>query len=204
MIKHKRNWVCLTDDEIAEVKNWIEYKEIANDRIITSRVVKYVSHLLKDKNLPKEKALRIALEALEAYADIGLKENKALKVCEDALAQSDWVELTNDEVKEFENWIIFKETGNDRLPTSALVKYLSEKLKEKNCGDCGECTDEKAVVWDASASFVMTPNPAFAKREWVGLTDEEIEQGCKESWVTLQAWQSAVWWAEAKLKEKNR
>ena len=41
------------------------------------------------------------------------------------------------------------------------------------------------------------------KREWVGLTDEEIEQGCKESWVTLQAWQSAVWWAEAKLKEKN-
>ncbi len=42
-----------------------------------------------------------------------------------------------------------------------------------------------------------------AKREWVGLTDEEIEQGCKESWVTEQAWQSAAWWAEAKLKEKN-
>jgi len=40
-------------------------------------------------------------------------------------------------------------------------------------------------------------------RPWVGLTDEEIEQGCKESWVTEQAWQSAVWWAEAKLKEKN-
>jgi hypothetical protein len=32
---------------------------------------------------------------------------------------------------------------------------------------------------------------------------EEIAQGCKESWVTEQAWQSAVWWAEAKLKEKN-
>jgi hypothetical protein len=45
--------------------------------------------------------------------------------------------------------------------------------------------------------YVATP------REWVGLTDEEIEQGCKESWVTLQAWQSAVWWAEAKLKQKN-
>ena len=42
-----------------------------------------------------------------------------------------------------------------------------------------------------------------AKREWVGLTDEEIAQGLKESWVTEQAWQSAVWWAEAKLKEKN-
>jgi hypothetical protein len=41
------------------------------------------------------------------------------------------------------------------------------------------------------------------KREWVGLTDEEIAQGLKESWVTEQAWQSAVWWAEAKLKDKN-
>ena len=41
------------------------------------------------------------------------------------------------------------------------------------------------------------------QRQWVGLTDEEIEQGCKESWVTEQAWQSAVWWAEKKLKEKN-
>ena len=48
--------------------------------------------------------------------------------------------------------------------------------------------------------------PAYTtppKRTWVGLTDEEIAQGCKESWVTEQAWQSAVWWAEAKLKEKN-
>jgi len=44
----------------------------------------------------------------------------------------------------------------------------------------------------------------FARqREWVGLTDAEIAQGLKESWVTEQAWQSAVWWAEEKLKEKN-
>jgi hypothetical protein len=42
-----------------------------------------------------------------------------------------------------------------------------------------------------------------AQRIWVGLSDEEIAQGNKESWVTEQAWQSAVWWAEAKLKEKN-
>jgi hypothetical protein len=41
------------------------------------------------------------------------------------------------------------------------------------------------------------------KKEWVGLTDEEIREGNRESWVTTQAWQSAVWWAEAKLKEKN-
>ena len=40
-------------------------------------------------------------------------------------------------------------------------------------------------------------------KQWQGLTDEEIAQGLKESWVTEQAWQSAVWWAEAKLKDKN-
>ena len=43
----------------------------------------------------------------------------------------------------------------------------------------------------------------LSQRQWVGLTDDEIEQGCRESWVTKQAWQSAVWWAEEKLKEKN-
>jgi hypothetical protein len=48
----------------------------------------------------------------------------------------------------------------------------------------------------------LTTQPA-AQRHWVGLTDEEIEQGCKESWVFLHAWQSAVRWSEAKLKEKN-
>jgi hypothetical protein len=41
------------------------------------------------------------------------------------------------------------------------------------------------------------------KRPWVGLTDEEIAEGVKQSWVTEQAFQSAVWWAEAKLKERN-
>jgi hypothetical protein len=41
------------------------------------------------------------------------------------------------------------------------------------------------------------------ERIWVGLTDEEIAEGVKQSWVTEQAFQSAVWWAEAKLKERN-
>ena len=41
------------------------------------------------------------------------------------------------------------------------------------------------------------------KRKWVGLTDEEIAQGNAKSWVTIRAWQSAVWWADERLKEKN-
>jgi len=42
-----------------------------------------------------------------------------------------------------------------------------------------------------------------APKPWVGLTDEDIEQGWNESWVDKQAFESAVWWAEKKLKEKN-
>ena len=41
------------------------------------------------------------------------------------------------------------------------------------------------------------------KRKWVGLTDEEITQGNRESLVDLQAWKEAVSWAESKLREKN-
>jgi len=53
-------------------------------------------------------------------------------------------------------------------------------------------------VYEARALYTAPP-----KKEWQGLTDEEIRQGNKESWVTMQAWESAVWWAEEKLKDKN-
>ncbi len=80
------------------------------------------------------------------------------------------------------------------------------------CNACGErwemgtpstCKCPDLVTWDASAPLVVTPHPGF-KKPWIGLTDEEIEQGKKESWVSEQAFESAVWWAEAKLKEKNQ
>ena len=60
-------------------------------------------------------------------------------------------------------------------------------------------TSDKPAYGDDWVPLYTTP----PQRAWVGLTDEEIGQGCKESWVTEQAWQSAVWWAEARLKEKN-
>jgi hypothetical protein len=61
------------------------------------------------------------------------------------------------------------------------------------------------TAWQCQCGKAYTVTCISSKpaKQWVGLTDEEIEQGCKESWVTEQAWQSAVWWAEAKLKEKN-
>ncbi len=74
----------------------------------------------------------------------------------------------------------------------------------------GFSSDEKHAIdyWqgdvdDLPIGTQLYTTPPAAQRQWVGLTDEEIEQGCKESWVTEQAWQSAVWWAEAKLRSKN-
>ena len=57
--------------------------------------------------------------------------------------------------------------------------------------------------YDIKVRIEMAIEQALAQRTWVGLTDEEIEEGIKQSWVTEQAFQSAAWWAEAKLKEKN-
>jgi hypothetical protein len=50
------------------------------------------------------------------------------------------------------------------------------------------------------------------KREWVGLTKEEIAQGPQEvlpalygrwGWAEKEAFEAVVAWAEAKLREKN-
>jgi len=57
-----------------------------------------------------------------------------------------------------------------------------------------------AVVQGTHEITAVTIKP---KREWQGLTDEEIDEGQRQSWVDKQAFESAVWWAEAKLKEKN-
>jgi hypothetical protein len=61
----------------------------------------------------------------------------------------------------------------------------------------------KKIFWHTPTVANLDRIPLFTQRTWVGLTDDEIAQGWKESWVTEQAFQSAVWWAEAKLKEKN-
>ena len=46
----------------------------------------------------------------------------------------------------------------------------------------------------------------FCKKEWVGLTDEEIDQGLlrtKYAMQTAGAWRDGVEWAIKQLQEKN-
>ena len=61
----------------------------------------------------------------------------------------------------------------------------------------------KAVAAVVQGTHEITAVTIKPKREWQRLTDEEIDEGQRQSWVEKQAFESAVWWAEAELKEKN-
>ena len=71
-------------------------------------------------------------------------------------------------------------------------KAYAEQLRDKTMAN-------RAVHAAECIEYLLS----LVQKEWVGLTDEEIEEGQKQSWVDRQAFESVVWWAEAKLKEKN-
>ena len=121
-------------------------------------------------------AMKLALEALELYQSKSSVQmfDDAVKALRQAL-----------ETEPFEYW--------NAVEGWVKIDEVREHFDAVGCG-----TIYKSAGEGRSPLYTTPP-----KREWVGLTDEEIAQGLKESWVTEQAWQSAVWWAEEKLKEKN-
>ena len=149
-------------------------------------------------SVTKNEALKMALEALEFDGFTPEDQThlahttKAITAIKEALAQPEPAGM---------------------LHIDRLGKWLDASLKER------EQPEQEPVAWmnkhgacisavfkkveETAGEYTVPLYTTPPKREWVGLTDEEIEQGCKESWVTEQAWQSAVWWAEAKLKVKN-
>jgi len=73
----------------------------------------------------------------------------------------------------------------------------------KNKKEWQGLTDKPTKIFGPNLEELLNSAGFYRKKEWVGLTDEEIREGNKDSWVTRQAWESAAWWAEEKLKEKN-
>jgi len=70
---------------------------------------------------------------------------------------------------------------------------------------CENAVGHKYFRWKKPQS-IFKPIPVYTaspQRKWVGLTDAEIDEGQKQSWVSVQAFESAVWWAMKALKEKN-
>jgi hypothetical protein len=103
------------------------------------------------------------------------------------------------------------------LPFSMTQMILCPECGNKRCPKASDhqldCTGSNEPNQPGSVYTAPQPVPVktyhdgkpwpVAPKPWVGLTDEDIEQGHKESWVDKQAFESAVWWAEKKLKEKN-
>jgi len=57
-----------------------------------------------------------------------------------------------------------------------------------------------------AAALVIFARELMKKREWVGLTDEEVDVGLVRSNYAFQmagAWRDGVEWATKQLKEKN-
>jgi hypothetical protein len=146
--------------------------------------------------MTKDEALRLALEALE-------KVTKQMLAIRDELAERGGRPTNNFVHKEL--WdSSFDVYINCAIPTAEAIKAALEAKDEPVAwlnpyGGVLQRLDTGLEKSTYTIPLYTTP----PQRTWVGLTDEEIDEGCKQSWVTEQAFQSAVWWAEAKLKEKN-
>ena len=145
-----------------------------------------------------EQAARQAMEALETISvDVKITSNayKAQRQAIAALRQA----LENHEYAYQRGYLDGMANADRKL--QAFKQPKQEPMAWLYSDAQGRTTLVKSNVApyeDATPLYTEPP-----KRGWVGLTDEEIAQGLKESWVTEQAFKSAVWWAEAKLKELN-
>ena len=142
--------------------------------------------------------LTLVLEALKwCHGGEPCGTSEAIAVVEKALANV----ATNDISKEYVDEM--QKQRHEQEPV-ATVENNSQQWKGMDGAIAFHLIERHADNWsDARKMMEEWLSANTPQRTWQGLTDEEIAQGCKESWVTEQAWQSAVWWAEAKLKEKN-
>ena len=133
-----------------------------------------------------KEAMKLALEALENFEKAGLATLKtidAITAIKEALANDALDKMAENE----------RELGIQMQPEPEPVAWITQNGK-------GWLRWHKPDDNNTDSVPLYKSPP---KREWQGLTDEEIDEGQRQSWVEKQAFESAVWWAEAKLKEKN-
>lgn len=109
----------------------------------------------------------------------------------------------------------------DEVFDAAAAAYCRSEASRKAlrlCFQTRQHTTQISIGWTANElmafaktiAYVCTTPPA-AQREWIGLTDEEIEKGRDQTFsinnpycpCDSKTMRKAVRWAEAKLKEKN-
>ena len=148
----------------------------------------------------KDEALKLALEALDESVDLVREDyENAKKLYSNYPSRQARLLGLEDGLSKHEAAMTAIKQALAAPVQEPVAWTLTEELEKRE-------TTTRAHLWFSDpVNCMWTPlyTSLPAHRTWVGLTDEDIEQGCKESWVTEQAFQSAVWWAEARLKEKN-
>ena len=80
------------------------------------------------------------------------------------------------------------------------MKDAEDEEFDRIAAKCKETERVNESKWN---SEMCSNYGGFCKKEWVGLTKEEIEASKPPLSNDAVVWELAVEWAEAKLKEKN-
>jgi hypothetical protein len=153
----------------------------------------------------KDEALKLALEALEAHADIGIKSDKAITAIKAALAvQSAPVQepISNKYNDNRIAWELARTAMGDGYYGKALYEAMDMPQTTKNDREvlhrymCGSNLKTDHVKLQDLAMRICATPPA-AQRQWVGLTFAEICE-CEDEY--LHKFARAI---EAKLRSKN-
>lgn len=133
-----------------------------------------------------------------------MTKDEALKLALETLVDFGW-HIEN--CPQFPTWAEPKKRPPCTCGYDTAITALHQALEEqKQDMPYGWVNENGIFAKQLPNDLVYSWKPVYApprKREWVGLTDEDIAEGAKQSWVDKQAFESAVWWAESKLREKN-
>ena len=162
-------------------------------------------------------AVKLALEALEGADQIDVDMDKAITALQSIISQDalhKMAEESRTSGLRLDDWDKIGCVNHDCDQCKAVQEPVAV-VSGYYGGQCVVLPTNPARLFNSGTAFYTALQPVPVKtysggkpwpvqpKPWVGLTDEDIEQGHKESWVDKQAFESAVWWAEKKLKEKN-
>jgi hypothetical protein len=123
-----------------------------------------------------------------------MTKNEALKLALKSLQKADKINGHSNNQK-----IIVAIEKALKRPEQKPVAFMRE---DEDCSDC--------IVWEQTEEHTIPLYTAPPQREWVGLTDEEIDRlnhvrvdGCSCSFCEIEGLEEFVKAIEAKLKEKN-
>jgi len=141
--------------------------------------------------------MKQALEALEAAARTRRPEliKQAITALRTAIEAAEKQEPAADElIRSYIGAVVADKPDEAADATKRMVDYVFATPPAAQQG----------MTIDASAPLVMTPHPAFAKRQWVGLTEAEVDRCWNMTPMdTRNSRHMFAYSIEAKLKEKN-